>query len=256
MKLFSVLFGAISAGSPLGGSNDWPAADWHNTCGSRTELAMTSNSTCVVSVAKGKAGWVNSGGAFITTASTADANKFYIHTYDGHGEAQDRNGGVPFVVWYKIPYVWPNNLQGRIPPEWAAACGKKEDVSIECTDIGSLIEGVFMAPFNFAPGPSAAAGVKSIPLMNTAGHAKGTMYNFNIRNRKLEGVALKNIKVQANATVLATQDEDGNYGSTDGTFAVLLNDDYGGELLYTNFEHAGEDVKFFDAAQAHYSTVQ
>jgi len=117
-----------------------------------------------------------------------------------------------------------------------------------------MVEGIYMAAFNFAPNNN--AGFKAIPLMNTAGHAKGTFYNFKLKNRKYESVAVQNITVQANATVLATEDEWGNQISDNGEFGVLLEDDYNGELMYVKFEHQDpDDVKFFDGAQAFYSTV-
>ena len=88
---------------------------------------MTSNATCVVTLDKGNAAWVNAGGSFITRASSTD-NSFEIHTYDGHGEED----GVRFVAWYVVPYVWPNLLKdGYYPPEWVDACGMRSDFSIE-----------------------------------------------------------------------------------------------------------------------------
>lgn len=112
-----------------------------------------------------------------------------------------------------------------------------------------------MAPFNFSPNSN--SGTKAIPLMNTAKHTKGTFYNFVLRNRKYEEVSIQNITVQfPNATVMADEDEWGNFASTAGTFGVLLGDDYNGELLYINFEHHDPDnVKFFDGAQSYYSSV-
>jgi len=88
---------------------------------------MTSNATCVVSLDKGNAAWINAGGSFVTSASTTQ-NSFSIHTYDGHGEED----GVRFVAWYRVPYVWPGLLKGGFyPEEWKDNCGAPEDISIK-----------------------------------------------------------------------------------------------------------------------------
>jgi len=246
MKLLPFLIGAISAGNEV-----WPASNWKDgTCGAVHEMPMASNSTCEVSLAKGQAAWVNAGGSFITQASTS-TDTFYIHTYDGHGES-DR---VRFVTWFSIPYIWPRSVKpGQVPPEWDAACGTTDDISIYCIDNGGRVEGKFMAAFNYAPGNN--KGVKQIPVMNTAGHSAGTMYSFELNNRKYESVAVESIEVQANATVIADVDLDGNYYADNGKFAVILTDDYNGQLLYVGFKHKNpDDVHFFGGAQAFYSTV-
>jgi hypothetical protein len=89
---------------------------------------MASNQTCVVSLDKGVSAWVNAGGSFVTEASTENT-KFYIHSYDGHGESN--NGYVRFLSHYMIPYVWPGSMKpGKVPAPWQLACGSADDISI------------------------------------------------------------------------------------------------------------------------------
>merc|ERR1739838_677144 len=126
MKLLPLLIGALNAEN-----TQWPATSFKQTCGAVNELPMTSNTTCVVSLDKGNAAWINAGGPFITEASTTQ-NAFYIHTYDGHGE--EREARVRFVAWYSVPYVWHGHLKnGKYPDVWADSCGAPEDISISCT---------------------------------------------------------------------------------------------------------------------------
>ena len=83
----------------------WPGWDAYKgvNCGSVTILPMASNETCVIKMGKGTAAYVNAGGAFITEQS-ANNREFFIHSYDGHGEAN--TGAVRFQVFNNMFKKW------------------------------------------------------------------------------------------------------------------------------------------------------
>ena len=178
----------------------WPAASYDQTCGAVKELPMRSNATCIVKL-EGEhdleALWVNAGGAFVTETSMT-RNEWRIHTYDGHGE----DDGVRFVAWFKIPEepkIWKyefNNPKYR-PDRLRDACGEPDPVSyidIKCEDTTTDTDGLFMSTFNFAPGNNDA--VFAIPVMNTAGHKKGNLYTFELKNQNYAGVSVTDVEVQ------------------------------------------------------------
>ena len=170
---------------------EWPAASMEQVCGAVRELPMAANQTCEVTIAGDlQALWVNAGGSFVTQPSIT-RNKWFIHTYEGHGEED----GVRFVSWFKIPFAWPYQLRNPklTPQEVKDACGSSEDIDIECTDIGEGKQGLFMAPFNFAPGNN--DGTYAIPVINTAGHKKDNLYTFELKNQKYDPVPITDIEL-------------------------------------------------------------
>ena len=98
MKVSTVCLATVAHAVP---DTWWPAQNAFKglNCGTVSTLSMGSNETCVVTMQKGKAAYVNAGGAFITQPSTNNG-EFYIHSYDGHGEAN--TGAVRFQVFNEI----------------------------------------------------------------------------------------------------------------------------------------------------------
>merc|ERR1711990_325722 len=84
----------------------WPGQNAYKglNCGSVTTLPMAANQTCTVSLSKGQAAYVNTGGAFITQAGSTDT--FYIHSYEGHGEAN--TGAVRLQVFNDMTKTFYN----------------------------------------------------------------------------------------------------------------------------------------------------
>ena len=103
MKVSAVCLAAVAHAIP---DTYWPGQNAYKgiNCGSVSTLPMSSNHTCTISLNKGSAAYVNAGGVFITQAGTAD--KFYVHTYDGHGESN--TGAVRLQVFYDMTKVYYN----------------------------------------------------------------------------------------------------------------------------------------------------
>lgn len=254
MKLSILALTAVSAqDEPT--SVLWPAqAPWSNRlwCGSQTTLEVAANSTCTVTLNKGKAAWLNAGGAFFNGAGTQ--SEVTIHTYSDTMQ-------IPFTVFYEmteLPEVEsiPFNKWGQpqYPAEWQADCFLRRDqkvqdpADIDCVDNGGIVEGVFMMGFTFNNNGS---GSQNVQIQNTDGHASGTTYELTLRSRAsfngAELVAIDESSVQssANATVIVEQPN---------VIKITLNEDYNGELLPVSFEYAGE-LANFDPYQAAWSDV-
>jgi len=253
MKLSILALTAVSAQDPEPTSVLWPAqAPWSDRlwCGSQTKLEVAANSTCTVTLNKGKAAWVNAGGAFFDGAGTQ--SEFTVHTYSATTQ-------IPFTVFYEmteLPDVEsiPFNKWGQpqYPAEWQADCFLRRDqkvqdpASISCVDNGGTVEGVFMMGFTFNNNGS---GTQKVQIQNTDGHASGTTYELTLRSRAsfngLELVAIGSAASSANATVTVEQPN---------VIKVTLNEDYNGELLPVDFEYADE-LANFDPYQAAWSDV-
>merc|ERR1712176_1425594 len=201
----------------------WPAqAPWTERmwCGSQTTLEVVANHTCTITLNKGKAAWLNAGGAFFGSAGTQDT--FTIHTYSDTMQ-------IPFTVFYemtvndelaaieKIPFnQWG---QPAYPAEWQADCFLKRDQKVQD--------------------------------QNTDGHTAGSTYKLTFHSRAyfnggdepvINGTTAT---TGANATVAVT---DSN------VIEVTLIEDYNGELLPISFEYANE-LENFDPYQAAWSDV-
>lgn len=99
----------------------WPGQNAYKglNCGSVTTLEMHANSTCTIKLRKGSAAYVNAGGAFITQPTNLGqarqawpdgeaANTFYVHSYEGHGEAN--TGAVRFQIFNEMTKVYYNQV--------------------------------------------------------------------------------------------------------------------------------------------------
>ena len=235
----------------------WPAqAPWSDRmwCGSQTTLDVKANSTCTVTLNKGKAAWLNAGGAFFNGAGTQDT--FTIHTYSDTQQ-------IPLTVFYEMTELAdiesiPFNQWGQpaYPAEWQAECFLKRDqkvqdpASIECVDQGSQIEGVFMMGFTYN---NNGEGAQTIQIQNTNGHKRGAMYELTLRSRSYfsdgdyNGPEIGAATTSANGTVIP--------GNEIGTLLVILEDDYNGELLPVTFEYANAPLANFEPYQAAWSDV-
>lgn len=114
MKVSAVCLAAVAHAIP---DTYWPGQNAYKgvNCGSVTTLSMGANQTCTIELTKGSAAYVNAGGAFITQASSNEprqawpdgaANTFYVHSYDGHGEAN--TGAVRFQIFNEMTKVYYN----------------------------------------------------------------------------------------------------------------------------------------------------
>ena len=110
MKVSAVCLAAVAQAIP---DPWWPGQNAYKglNCGFVETLPMGSNETCTIEIQKGSAAYVNAGGAFITMASNSN-NRFYIHSYDGHGEAN--TGAVRFQVFNQMTKVYYNPVS-RFP---------------------------------------------------------------------------------------------------------------------------------------------
>jgi len=236
----------------------WPAqAPWSERmwCGSQTTLEVLANHTCTITLNKGKAAWLNAGGAFFGSAGTQDT--FTIHTYSDTMQ-------IPFTVFYemtvndelaaieKIPFnQWG---QPAYPAEWQADCFLKRDQKVQdpadiaCTDNGGTVEGVFMMGFTYN---NNGAGFQNVQVQNTDGHTAGSKYKLTFHSRAYfnggdePAINGTTATTGANATVAVT---DSN------VIEVTLIEDYNGELLPISFEYANE-LENFDPYQAAWSDV-
>jgi len=233
----------------------WPAqAPWSDRmwCGSQTTLEVAVNSTCTVTLNKGKAAWLNAGGAFFNGAGTQDT--FTIHTYSDTQQ-------IPLTVFYEMTELAdiesiPFNQWGQpaYPTEWQAECFLKRDqkvqdpASINCVDNGGQVEGVFLMGFTYN---NNGEGAQNIQIQNTDGHKRGSMYTLTLRSRSHfsgeEGPAIGAATTSANGTVIP--------GADRNTLLVVLDEDYNGELLPVTFEYANAPLANFEPYQAAWSDV-
>jgi len=154
MKLFTLIASALAETGP---QDYWPAQNAYKglSCGSVSTLPIAANSTCTIELAKGAAAWLNTGGLFYTQASS-NKQKFYVHTYEGHGEAN--NEEVRVQLFYEISKVYYNpgsKWNNKYPQIWDIECYNDDDynsglgsaATIECLDQGTPVEGVYMMGF-------------------------------------------------------------------------------------------------------------
>merc|ERR1712141_524317 len=102
----------------------------------------------------GNAAWVNTGGLFYTQESSNN-KQFYVHTYEGHGEANTES--VRLQLFYnitKIYYKPGSKWNSKYPQMWELECYDEADeanygspATITCTDNEQLVEGVYMMGF-------------------------------------------------------------------------------------------------------------
>ena len=253
MKLLSAIaITAVTAQAPQPSSLLWPAqAPWADRmwCGSQTTLNFAANSTCTVTLNKGKAAWLNAGGAFAT--QPGDQSTFYFHTY---GASMD----IPFTVFYQMSEdpieSIPFNKWGQpaYPQIWQDECFLKRDqkvndpASISCTDNYGQVDGIYMMGFTYN---NDGSGAQNLQIQNTGGHLAGTAYYLTLNSAaSFNGtpeVAIGVAASAANATVTVTQPNE---------IKVLLNEDYLGELLPVSFEYANA-LNNFEPYQAAWSTI-
>lgn len=256
MKSLLLSFAAVSAedNKPF----IWPAqAPWsgRSWCGAQQVVNVQTNSTCTLTLNKGKAAWINTGGLFVTSMGTADT--MYFHTYDGQGEAE--KGSVPVTIVYQmteLPEVEsiPFNKWGQpaYPQEWQADCYLARDlknadpVDFSCQDNGGAVQGIYMSGFTFS---NNGDGQQTVQIMNTDGHAAGFTYTLTLRSSNdftdLPEVAIGEASTPANATVTV---------EPPNTIYVELHEEYLGELLPVNFVYA-DALENYQPYQAAWSEV-
>ena len=105
MKVSAVCLAAVAHAIP---DTYWPGQNAYKgiNCGSVSTLPISANHTCTTELKKGSAAYVNAGGAFVTQAGTV--NTFYVHSYEGHGEAN--TGAVRFQVFNEMTKVYYNQV--------------------------------------------------------------------------------------------------------------------------------------------------
>lgn len=260
MKVSAVCLAAVTHAIP---DTYWPGQNAYKgvNCGSVTTLSMGANQTCTIELTKGSAAYVNAGGAFITQASSNEprqawpdgaANTFYVHSYDGHGEAN--TGAVRFQIFNEMTKVYYNpgsKWNNKYPAEWLQDCYNEDDeaaglsaAQIECTDNGGEVEGAYMMGFGT---DSVGNGVQNVQIMNTAGHKKGQMYSMQFNDMWGNGVDVSPIQGSFNGTLIK--------GNAPGMLMAILDEDYLGELLQVQFEYPNAPLAPFKVASAFYSTI-
>ena len=250
MKLFSLI---ASASAFTGPQDFWPAQNAYKglNCGSVSTLAIQANHTCAIELTKGNAAWLNTGGLFYTKASD-NKNQFYVHTYDGHGEAN--NGEVRVQLFYEITKVYykaGDRWNGEYPEVWNTECFTEDDRvdfgtaanMINCTDNEGEVEGVYMMGFGT---DTVGNGVQNVQIYNSAGHKKNNMYNLQLNDKDGNGVVVEPIEGSFNGTAIAGQDP--------GQVLLVLAEDYLGQLLQFQFTYP-KALKPFEPAQAFTSTI-
>jgi len=250
MKLLSL----IASASALTGPQDyWPAQNAYKglSCGSVSTLEIAANSTCTIELAKGAAAWLNTGGLFYTQASS-NKQQFYVHTYEGHGEAN--TGNVRVQLFYEISKVYYNpgsKWNSKYPQIWDIECYNDDDndnlgsaATIDCLDQGSPVEGVFMMGFGT---DTVGNGVQNVQIYNSAGHKKGNMYDLQLNDKDGNGVAVEPIEGSFNGTAVG--------GGQAGQVLLMLEEDYLGELLQFQFTYPDAPLAPFAPAQAFTSTI-
>merc|ERR1712007_65450 len=135
----------------------------------------------------GNAAWVNTGGLFYTQESSNN-KQFYVHTYEGHGEANTES--VRLQLFYditKIYYKPGSKWNSKYPQMWELECYDEADeanygspATITCTDNEQLVEGVYMMGFGT---DIVGNGVQNIQVMNTAGHKRGSFYEIQLNDK-------------------------------------------------------------------------
>ena len=86
--------------------------------------------------------------------------------------------------------------------------------------------------------------------MNTAGHRKGNMYEFQFNDMNGNPVAVEPVQGSFNGTLIG--------GAGPGALMAILDEDYYGQLLQVQFTYPDVDQKNpgkFEIATAFYSTV-
>jgi len=153
MKVSTVCLAAVANAIP---DPFWPGQNAYKglNCGFVETLEMSSNKTCTITMPKGAAAYVNAGGAFITGPSGSN-NRFFVHSYDGHGEAN--TGAVRFQVFSEMTQVYympGSRWNSKYPAVWNDECYNQDDydaglpaAEIECIDNEGEVEGVFMMGF-------------------------------------------------------------------------------------------------------------
>jgi len=249
MKVSAVCLAAVAHAIP---DTYWPGQNAYKgiNCGSVSTLPISANHTCTIELKKGSAAYVNAGGAFVTQAGTA--NTFYVHSYEGHGEAN--TGAVRFQVFNEMTKVYYNQgskWNNKYPSQWLDDCYNDDDADagleaadITCTDNEGEVEGVYMMGFGT---DIVGNGVQNVQIMNTNGHKKGTMYSMQFNDMWGNGVEVSPIQGTFNGTLIP--------GADTGAMMAILDEDYNGELLQVQFEYPNAPLAPFKVASAFSSTI-
>ena len=80
---------------------------------------------------------------------------------------------------------------------------------------------------------SVGNGIQNVQVMNTAGHRKGSMYEFQFNDMNGDPVTVEPVQGSFNGTLM---------GAGPGTLMAFLDEDYYGQLLQVQFKYPDADI--------------